>query len=328
MKKVFFDFLNHITLGTKQSYRNIAVFPLICDQEITTDYLLLDEALDSELIVITEVDEGGSVPELKVKNKSDKNLLILDGEELVGAKQNRIVNVTILIAAYASLTIPVSCVEQGRWSYQGRRFMSKERVMPSMMRMMKSVAVHDSLDACGKFNADQGEIWNMIDEKKERHKVDAPTSAMGAIYDHEQDITDDYMKHFTVKDNQVGILVMINNQVIGCDCFGKNDTLGKSFAKLIQSYVLDAIDVNGRKKRYSFPKGKASGFIDDIRGCLVKERSSISLGTDVRLASQKVIGSALSLKNEVIHLTAFAKDGKEQNKEVGFYQRPSRRKRH
>jgi hypothetical protein len=116
--------------------------------------------------------------------------------------------------------------------------------------------------------------------------------------------------------------------VIGCDCFGKHGTLGKSFAKLIQSYVLDAIDVNGRKKRYIFPKGKASGFIDDIRGCLVKERSSISLGTDVRLASRKVIGSALSLKNELLHLTAFAKDGKEKEKDIGFYQRPSKRKRH
>ena len=89
--------------------------------------------------------------------------------------------------------------------------------MPSKMRMRKNVAVHDSLDACGKFNADQGEIWDMIHEKSERFEVDSPTSAMGAIYDHEQDITDDYMKHFTVKDNQVGILVMINNQVIGCD---------------------------------------------------------------------------------------------------------------
>ena len=63
-----------------------------------------------------EVSRGGSVPELKVVNKSDRMLLILDGEELVGAKQNRIVNTTILIAGNTATVIPVSCVEQGRWS--------------------------------------------------------------------------------------------------------------------------------------------------------------------------------------------------------------------
>jgi hypothetical protein len=63
-----------------------------------------------------EVSRGGSVPELKVVNKSDRMLLILDGEGLVGAKQNRIVNTTILIAGNTTTVIPVSCVEQGRWS--------------------------------------------------------------------------------------------------------------------------------------------------------------------------------------------------------------------
>ena len=114
MKKIVYDYLNHLKLDDKQSYKNMAVFPLLCEKETACDYLLLDEALEADLIVITEVDESGTVPERKVENRSEKNLLILDGEELVGAKQNRIVNVTILIAAHATLTIPVTCVEQGR----------------------------------------------------------------------------------------------------------------------------------------------------------------------------------------------------------------------
>ena len=57
------------------------------------------------------------MPDLKVINKSEVMVLILDGEELVGAKQNRIVNTTILIPAKETVLIPVSCVEQGRWSY-------------------------------------------------------------------------------------------------------------------------------------------------------------------------------------------------------------------
>jgi hypothetical protein len=50
------------------------------------------------VIEAAEVNETGSVPELKVINRSPEMVLLLDGEELVGAKQNRIVNITILSA--------------------------------------------------------------------------------------------------------------------------------------------------------------------------------------------------------------------------------------
>ena len=103
--------------------------------------------------------------------------------------------------------------------------------------------------------------------------------------------------------------------------------LKKTFPKLVKSYALDAIDADGGKRKFVSSPQKASCFIDDIRSCLVKGRSSISLGTDLRLVSQKVIGSAMSVENEIIHLTAFSRDDKNSKKKVPFYQRASRRKR-
>jgi hypothetical protein len=71
---------------------------------------------------VTEVSEAGSVPFLQVANGADRPLLLLDGEELIGAEQNRILNTAVLVAAHTEVTIPVSCVEQGRWGYRGRQF--------------------------------------------------------------------------------------------------------------------------------------------------------------------------------------------------------------
>jgi hypothetical protein len=59
---------------------------------------------------------------------------VVDGEELVGAQQNRIVNATFLIAGLTEVTIPVGCVEQGRWSYRSQDFASGKKVMPAILR--------------------------------------------------------------------------------------------------------------------------------------------------------------------------------------------------
>ena len=98
MQSVIQGYLDKVKVGRKQSHRNLAFFPLLSGYPTTLDYM----TLEGGHIEVTEVSEGGTVPELKVVNKSPRMVLILDGEELVGAKQNRIVNTTILIQAKAT----------------------------------------------------------------------------------------------------------------------------------------------------------------------------------------------------------------------------------
>ncbi len=141
MEKIIETYLGQAKVGRKQSYKNLAVFPLLSPYAVPADYLTLDEALTGGLIEVAEVSESGSVPKLKVINKAAKMVLILDGEELVGAKQNRIVNTTILVAAQSTTVIPVSCVEQGRWSYHSPRFFSEKRMMSPGLRAMKSLTL-------------------------------------------------------------------------------------------------------------------------------------------------------------------------------------------
>ena len=82
--------------------------------------MTLQEALDQQVLEITELDESGSVPELKVTNTAAQYVLLLDGEELMGAKQNRVLNTTILIKPNSETVIPVSCTEQMVITYHNR----------------------------------------------------------------------------------------------------------------------------------------------------------------------------------------------------------------
>jgi|SRR6188508_3801748 len=61
-------------------------------------HIILDEALPRALR-IAETSESGSVPELVVENPLAERVLLHDGEELLGAKQNRILDVSVLVAA-------------------------------------------------------------------------------------------------------------------------------------------------------------------------------------------------------------------------------------
>ena len=95
----------------------MTLFELLRPQNGGPEYITLREAIERGVFTVTEVSEGGSVPELMVANKGDVAVLLLDGEEVRGAKQNRILNTTILVGPKSTIKVPVSCVEHGRWSY-------------------------------------------------------------------------------------------------------------------------------------------------------------------------------------------------------------------
>jgi hypothetical protein len=206
------------------------------------EYLLLDEALSQNLIEIVEKDSDGSVPELRVMNESPQMILILDSEELVGAKQNRIFNTTILVKGNATIVIPVSSVEHGRCSYDTPQFQNKKRMMSSNLRAMKSKQANHSVRFSGEFLADQGAIWDSIAEKADRMATPSPNGVMAAIYDKERPSIEEYVKPFRLIDSQVGTIFMINGRVVGLDAFGKPGTFSEVFKKLLESYALDAID--------------------------------------------------------------------------------------
>jgi len=79
MKTVISEYLEKLEVGPQQSYKNLAVFPLVSNYKVNLDYITLDEAVAANLIDIVEIDDGGYVPELKVANKSPVKILIIDG---------------------------------------------------------------------------------------------------------------------------------------------------------------------------------------------------------------------------------------------------------
>ncbi|MEZ5503367.1 MAG: DUF6569 family protein [Halioglobus sp.] len=234
--------LQAVTLGEAQSFANLQITPLLAPAPGNADYLTLSEAQALGLAVVTEVSESGSVPTLLLENSADQAVFLLDGEELVGAKQNRILNLTLLVPAKTKLEIPVSCVEQGRWSHLSPEFAAAERTFFSKGRARKAKSVSANLRESGRRNANQGEVWNDISEKMDSMNVGSRTHAIADAYEHFAVNVDEYVDAFSTGETQVGACFAINGRIRGVELFDVSDTCKKLMPKLIRSYALDAIE--------------------------------------------------------------------------------------
>jgi hypothetical protein len=167
-----------IRVGNPISHESLTVFPLFTEPHGQVDYLLSDEALQAGSVTVQEASEGGSVPDLLVENTGDIRVLFLEGEELVGAKQNRILNTSVLLPARSKIKIPVSCVERGRWAYKSRQFGSGGRHSPSKLRHTLKSSVSESLLGGTGHRSDQGKVWEEVDKQQATLGVSSKTAAM------------------------------------------------------------------------------------------------------------------------------------------------------
>ena len=198
----------NVDLGEPRRHRGLTLFPLISRASVERPgFVTLDEALGAGSFRVTEVSVSGSVPDLRVTNDGDVPVLMLDGEELVGAKQNRVLNVTVLVPANSTIVIPVACVEAGRWARvraDSMEFMSARHVTYSKLRMLQHAAVAASAAAGGGYRGDQGRVWDDIASKAHRLGSRSDTSAAKEMFDqHERDL-DGYVEAFSAVDRQTG----------------------------------------------------------------------------------------------------------------------------
>jgi len=328
--------LQSLQFGEVQVYKGIAIVPLIAPADGAFQYNTLGEALAAADLAITEVSAAGSVPELMVVNRSGKPVLLVDGEELAGAKQNRVLNTSILIKEISETKIPVSCTEQGRWAYTSKAFSESGHIMAHTSRSRKTNSVHSSLQASGKYRSDQGEVWQEIAALQAKAGAHSPTSAMHDVFEARADDLRECEEIFKPVPNQVGLLTFIGGRPAGADMVSLTSAYAKLHPKLVRSYALEGLLEPKQETRA--PEAIVSDsrkFLDEILAAEEHQFASIGHGTEFRYRSNpstlhsqppsavvhgprstvsglSLTGTALVHKNEVIHAAFFRLDDSEK----------------
>ena len=223
---------------------NLGVFPLRRrpdgQQEKPRRYLLAPEAIGKELMQVREVG-GGSVPHLVVRNLSDQPVLFVEGEELVGAKQNRVLNTSVLVGAGADCVIPVSCIEHGRWREISRGFGSDGQVSPSHLRHKLKRSVTRSLRRKRAHTSDQAEVWRDIESQQHDMKVRSKTAAMSDTFARYKDRIDRFRRELGSPDRCHGLVAVVDGHIVGMDLFDSDEVCARAWDRLLSGYAVDAL---------------------------------------------------------------------------------------
>jgi hypothetical protein len=296
--------LEGIKFGGVQRHRNVAVYPVFSEVDGSPHYLTMKEAMAGGFLAVTEVSAGGAVPELKVINSASVAVLILDGEELAGAKQNRIVNTTILLRRQSETIIPVSCTEHGRWSYVSEHFEDSGHIAAHRVRGVAKQSVSACLKAGGRFQSDQGAVWDNVSDVLMDCDVSSPTGAMKDAFESRAKDIDEFLGKFTCLPGQKGLLVLIDGKVAGMDMVSLESAYGALHPKLVKSYAMEALASRGADGQI-VPDGAPQAFIAEAMACTGQRFKSVGHGWDFRLEGKGLVGSALVYNKALIHAAFF-----------------------
>ena len=265
-----------VRVEAPQRHRLLTLFPVVDPGGRSLPHRLLSEALEEGTLRIEEVSEEGSVPELMACNEGHRDVLVLDGEQLRGAKQNRMTNRTLLLPAKSKTRIPVSCMEQGRWHRRRRGFEgAPDHAPPAVRRRVRDAEAASAAGGPGPQGRGrpdrarpeersrerearrsrayaQSDVWSSIADLSVRSGVRSDTGALDHLFEGRRDELEEGARGFPRMAGQVGLVAAVGDRVVGMDLLGAAGVHARHHERLVRGYLFEALAAEGRV-------GKGSG---------------------------------------------------------------------
>ena len=192
-------------------------------------------AMDKGDLVVREVRQEGSVNTLLAINPTVNYYLLTDMDLLKGARQNRVVNRSILVAPHSKQEIEVSCVERSRWSYDSPTFKPGPEVMDTRMRAAKADSLRMEKEGyelhSRSAESTQSKIWSLIRDEMITHNFLNETEDYTSILDHKKEGSHAKQK-FIFESECNGMALYDDRKLISFDVFGNREVYEYYFGKL------------------------------------------------------------------------------------------------
>ncbi|WP_299523642.1 ARPP-1 family domain-containing protein [uncultured Methanobrevibacter sp.] len=283
--------LKHLSLAERQDYENMTVVPILSDTNTPFDVLDLKEGLKMGLVKIEEYSKS-DIEQVKLKNNSISPLILLDGEEIAGSIQNRIISQTMIIPSKSEMKIPVNCSEKGRITYKSEFYYSNYIANSNTRR--KKVYNKNKLR--------QDVVWSSIDDLEKDKNTCSKTNALRDSYKKNKYNIDSYLKHFTMENNQIGAIYIVENKV-GIEIFNNHSLYEKYNEMLLRSYIID----NSNKEKINISNKELENILASINPNSFIKQEAVGLGKYYKISNSYGNGNILVYKNNMVHASFFKK---------------------
>lgn len=301
------EVLNCVEIGTLQQAGSLQVFGLKWLGGDTLEYATLDEALEDKVLEITEINERGQVPAVKLENKAKRMVFMMAGELLVGCKQDRVLTTSLMIPGKTELLIPVACVEVGRWGYSSRKFSSAQTSSHSYLRLILSKETSARYGSKSATGSGQGAVWAEVARKMSRMGSSSSSGALQDIFKECDRKLNRLLQNLSFPAECNGAAFATNGTLLGLDLFDKQATFARLWPKLAKSYAVDALeDASG--DQIGLHSETVLAWTKAAQSAKQDWFDSPGLGQDVRIEGDMLTGGALVVGERLIHLQLFQKN--------------------
>lgn len=212
----------------------LTLIPIIATQPIATQqFVTLHDGMAKGVISVREVGDADTweVDSVRVTNRSRETLVIMEGELIEDAMQDRVTAEATTITAGNTKVIQVRCVEEDR-DHGGTRFNPGNAIAEINLRR---TVVHSSQDA----------VWSKVKQINARDSIrtgtntyriaaHAQTKGAGA---ERRDRLVKQLESLEERPNIVGLAVAIDGQVVAIDRLATPELYRQLEGKLIASYL-------------------------------------------------------------------------------------------
>jgi hypothetical protein len=301
--------LGSLSLGEPQRFEGLTVIPLLGRPPLPPrGCATLEQALERGFQI--EEKDGGSVPEVWVTNRSDQAVFLMGGEILSGARQDRIVRQDVLVGPRRKrLSVPVYCVEQGRWHFTTQAFGSEKNLGTYKLR------------AKARAGGPQGQslVWAEVASANEQAGV---LSSTGAYQDAYRDSrmarrVEELERRLAGlargQPQAVGVVIGLGEAIVSLDLFGDPSLFRELWPKILKSTALAALSTRAGTAQVA--RGQAAGLLELLARADYLNAPAVDLGTALVLGDARWEASALVSEGLLLHLAAFPRQAAEQSRQ-------------
>jgi ARG/rhodanese/phosphatase superfamily protein len=188
-------------------------------------------------------------------------------------------------------------------------------------RRRKSARVHAALKRDNIHDADQGQVWDEVQEELQAAGVHSPTGSLNDLYAARERELIDFRKHLKLPEEAVGLAVFHERAFQGLDLFDRHSTLAYFWESLVDSYALSWL--SQRPVKQDKPKDVPDegdtirGLLDQAAESKWEDFDSPGEGRDYRLGTETLPGSSLVFEDKVpLHLQLFSVEPGNDNRQT------------